>query len=411
MNIGFVGLGKLGYPVACAMNSRGVTIRGYDPLRTSHDDELWGEKGRLKEDTFKNWRDKNVNFSNFHFSNLEMIVEMSEIIFVAVQTPHDEQFDGTHALTSARSDFDYTFLEAVLKDIFDITTEKKVISVISTCLPGTMRRLVNRFGGKLDIVYNPYFIAMGTVIWDFFHPEFILVGGGSADSHEVLKNFYMDEMRLDYPYFMSLESAELAKVAYNTFIGMKIAVINTLMEICHKVPGADIDEVSGVLKLADKRILGPTYMDGGMGDGGPCHPRDNIAMSWLAQELELSFDIFGTIMKCRERQTQWIGDIVRGFAGEDLEIYILGSAYKPETDLTDGSSAILLMGLLAEKTPVMVNPPYARNLTPKEKAVYIIGCKHEEFQDYTFAKGSIVIDPFRYIPNQLDVKVIRIGEA
>lgn len=410
MKIGFIGLGKLGYPVACAMNSKGMEVYGYDPKRTSHDVPIEGEKGIDNFDTFEEWKAARCDMSRFHLTTLEEVVEKSELIFVAVQTPHEEQFDGTHVLTSKRADFNYTFLEAVLKDIFDIVRDKKVISIISTCLPGTTHRFVDRFGGKLDIVYNPYFIAMGTVVHDFFNPEFTLIGGASKSSRDILQQFYMRDMQLGYPYFMSLESAEVTKMGYNTLIGMKIAVINTLMEVCQKVPGANINEVSGALKLANKRIVSTAYMEGGMGDGGPCHPRDNIAMSWLAKELELSFDIFGVIMRCREEQTKWIADTAIHSAGDEGDIYILGSSYKPETDLVDGSAALLLMELLGTNRSMVLDKPTDRITVSREAAVYIVGCKNKEFRDYTFAQGSVVIDPFRYIPDQPGVKVIRIGE-
>ena len=99
------------------------------------------------------------------------------------------------------------------------------------------------------------------------------------------------------------ENAEAIKVAYNTYISMKIAYANTWMEICHKIPGTDVDQVTGALELATTRIMSPKYLTGGMGDGGGCHPRDNIALSWLARELDLSYDFFEHLMIARERQT------------------------------------------------------------------------------------------------------------
>ena len=109
---------------------------------------------------------------------------------------------------------------------------------------------------------------------------------------------------------MSIDSAELTKVAYNTFIGMKIVFANTLMEICHKSPGANVDDVTGALKKARRRLLGPLYLDGGMGDGGGRHPRDNIAMSWLARKLPLSHDMFENLLTARECQTEWLVELM-----------------------------------------------------------------------------------------------------
>ena len=133
-------------------------------------------------------------------------------------------------------------------------------------------------------------------------------------------------------------------MAYNTFIGMKIAFANTMMEICHKT-GADVDAVSDAMSLATERLISGRYLRGGMGDGGGCHPRDNIAMSWLAGELDLSYDFFDSLMKCREEQTMWLANLIKEeLQGNDHlnEVIILGQAFKEETNLTVGSPATLL---------------------------------------------------------------------
>jgi UDPglucose 6-dehydrogenase len=141
----------------------------------------------------------------------------------------------------------------------------------------------------------------------------------------------------------TIKTAELTKVAYNTFIGLKIAFGNTMMEICEKT-GADVDDLVDALSLATERVISPAYLRGGMGDGGGCHPRDNIALSWLARELGLSYDLFEALMICRERQTEWLADLIP--AGE---VEIQGKAYKPGTNLTVGSPALLMASMLTER--------------------------------------------------------------
>src|SRR5258708_38705322 len=91
---------------------------------------------------------------------------------------------------------------------------------------------------------------------------------------------------------------------------MKIAYANAIMEICHKVPGCNVDEVTAGLSMATGRLLSSKYLAGGMGDGGGCHPRDNIALSWLARELGLRFGFFESLMIARERQTEWLAPFV-----------------------------------------------------------------------------------------------------
>ena len=225
---------------------------------------------------------------------------------------------------------------------------------------------------------------------------------------------------------MSIESAELTKVAYNTFISLKIAFANTIMEICHdeSLPGANCDEVMGALKQAKMRLISPAYLNGGMGDGGGCHPRDNIAMSWLAREKGLSFDLFEAAMKSREGQAYWKAMMLCQLARENLlPIIILGIAYKPGTNLTVGSPALLVACYIKElgakdsrfKDYIHLNTIDERVSGVVDErmgmAVYLIGCLHSEYKGMKFPEGSIVVDPFRVIPDQEGVRVIRLGEG
>ena len=190
------------------------------------------------------------------------------------------------------------------------------------------------------LLYNPFFIAMGTTIPDFRDPEFVLIGTDGAVPGPLI-DFY--KTIHERPAFVTtIKTAELTKVAYNTFIGLKIAFANTMMELCEKT-GADVDDLVDALSLADKRLLSPAYLRGGMGDGGGCHPRDNIALSWLAREHNLSYDLFSALMECREKQTEWLASLI-----PDGDVELMGKAYKPGTNLTVGSPATLLGNILSE---------------------------------------------------------------
>ena len=403
MNVGFVGLGKLGFPVATAMASRGITVHGVDPWSNGPPDTS-GERGMADA--------MEAAGNRLHHVDLEAAVANCTVVFVAVQTPHESWFEGVTPLSDDRSDFDYTALKTAVADIADqaATQDKHLtISVISTVLPGTMRReIVPLLGSRCTLVYNPSFIGMSTVIRDFLDPEFVLLGG---DHDGTVENVYRRVYgALDRPRHVrtSIENAELIKVAYNTFIGLKIAFANTLMEVCHKT-GCDIDEVTGALKQAHRRLISPAYLDGGMGDGGGCHPRDNIALSWLARELDLSYDLFGAAMEARERQARWLGDLLLEHA-DGLPLAILGSEFKPGVDSETGSAAVLCANLLRRRSHDVVcfrrvAPPPARPMA------YLIGCRHPGYERLRFPAGSVVIDPFRYIPDQDGVTVIRVAEG
>ena len=412
MNIGFIGLGKLGLPCALAVESRGHKVVGYDPSEQVKD-IIDTKKLQYQEI----WAQEHLEKSKIEIKSMEEVVGESEIIFVPIQTPHDPLYEGITRLPDERVDFDYTFLKKGIKDLSEEIwhqQSKKVVIIISTVLPGTIRREIKPLiesNPYFKLCYNPFFIAMGTTMRDFLHPEFVLFGHDDDWALDKSEKFYRTISHA--PVFKTtIENAELIKVLYNTFISTKLAFSNTVMEMCHKLPNTNCDDVMNALSLGTKRILAESYWSGGMGDGGGCHPRDNIALSWLSRELDLSHDWFENIMKQRENQTDWLCDLIEEHC-EDKKILILGKSFKSETNLTVGSPSILLKNLLEERGhKVSMWDPYVdihKLLTGKEPMVYFIGTKHPDFTSYSYNQGSIIIDPWRYIPEQNNCEVIHIG--
>jgi UDPglucose 6-dehydrogenase len=299
-----------------------------------------------------------------------------------------------------------------LSDEIERQGKNKVVVIISTVLPGTIRnQIIPLLGKHTKLCYNPFFIAMGTTMNDFLNPEYILFGVDDDEAALKAENFY--KTLHDRPFYKTnIESAELAKVAYNTFISTKISFVNVLMELCHKMPGANVDEVTNALKLANKRLISTSYLTGGMGDGGGCHPRDNIALSWLARKHDLSFDFFDSIMMQREKQSDWLAELIISELRPDDELYIMGKSFKPETNITTGSTSILLANILEERENIKVNsfdPFIDEKELDFKVGVYFIGTKHPQFTTFNYPKGSIILDPWRYIPDIKGVKVIGIG--
>ena len=139
-------------------------------------------------------------------------------------------------------------------------------------------------GTGFGVCYSPEFIALGSVIRDFLNPDFLLIGELDARSGEHLAACYADIMGASTPVQrMSLENAELAKIAVNSFVTTKITFANMLAELCGAMPGGDIDVVSDAIGM-DTRI-GRKYLTGGLGFGGPCFPRDNVALAFIANAL------------------------------------------------------------------------------------------------------------------------------
>jgi UDPglucose 6-dehydrogenase len=417
MNVGFMGLGKLGLPCALAVEMRGHKVIGYDPS-PSVKEILDTKKLPYKEIWAQDYLDK----SNIKIKSVKELVEHSDIIFVPIQTPHGEKFEGTTRIPNDREDFDYSYLIDGLTELdYELFQQKKemTVIVISTVLPGTIRRDIKPLLSEYTkLCYNPFFIAMGTTMEDFLRPEIILFGVDDEEAAKKAKKFYRTINHAPF-YETTIENAELIKVAYNTFIGTKIAYVNTLMEMCHHLPNTNVDEVMNALKMCNKRIISDKYLSGGMGDGGGCHPRDNIALSWLSDELGLRFNWFDNIMKQREVQTEWLVDMIEK-ESNGLPITILGKSFKPQTNITTGSPSILLFNILRERglSATMYDPyidePFGDWQDMSEydglPQCYFIGTKHEDFVNFPFDDESIIIDPWRYIPDKEGCKVIRIGD-
>lgn len=336
---------------------------------------------------------------------IEQVISNSDIVFVAVQTPHSREYEGVTPTPDTTRDFDYSYLESCISSIatYVKNSENKNLDVviISTVLPGTIRSKILPLvaGTNINIMYNPYFIAMGTTINDFLNPEFTIIGTkDDSRSWDNLASIYKDILTCEI-LPMSYEEAELVKVSYNTFIGMKIVFANTLAEIVAKI-GGNVDVVTKALSKATTRVLSEKYLSAGMGDGGGCHPRDQIAMSWLAKKLNLSVNLFEFLSKARDKQTKRHAELIRDKWKElDYPVVILGEAYKKDINLTVGSPSILLQYYLEELgVPFTVFDPV---VYPEQKAdfqgphIFYVATPHTVFSNLALPLESRVLDPWR----------------
>jgi len=401
MKVGFVGTGKLGLPVALVYATRGHELLCYDPMYdpdTNPLDKLVEEErdppsnGSLRE-----WlRDKTLSFQ---FTTLSHVVNESDLIFVAVQTPHNPTYEGATRIPEQRVDFEYSYLRSAMKDISDLCNRPTPVIIISTVLPGTLRReILPLLSENVKLCYNPYFIAMGTVASDCLYPEFILFGRHDEATADLAQKFY--KTICDAPVFTtSIENAEMIKVTYNTFITTKTVLGNTIMDLCSRLPGTNCDEVLRGLSLGTRRIMSPAYLRGGMGDGGGCHPRDNIALSWLSRSVGLHYDYYDHIMKLREAQCETIAMTLKRLVSTHPEkpVWLLGKSFKPNTAITTGSSAVLLGHVLEERgVAYTFHDPHTGDFDePTVSSIVCMTCSHDKFLSYRLPPGSILVDPHR----------------
>ena len=403
MNIGFIGIGKLGMSCAETMATK-HTVVGYDIYPKSSD--------KIKIAT-----------------QIKDAVVGKDLVFIAVQTPHDPTYGGDQPITHLKNkDFDYTLVNSVLKQVNEYATKDQLVVLISTVLPGTTRKELRNNITNARFIYNPYLIAMGSVEWDMVNPEMVIIGtenGSETGDAKILIDFYRTLMENDPRYVVGTwDEAECIKVFYNTFISAKIGLVNMIQDVAIKQGNINVDVVTSALASSTMRIMGPKYMTAGMGDAGPCHPRDNIALRYLAESLDLGYDLFDTIMKARERQAKNMARYIYDNR-EGLPVYIHGKAYKPNVAYTEGSYSLLVGYYLKE---MGIDPVYIDPLTEESNPLSIMGCvllAHNQQVTYgysgvtdeqglyaTIVPGSIVIDPWRkYTSDNPMIKVIHYGNT
>jgi UDPglucose 6-dehydrogenase len=408
--IGFIGLGKLGLECAEIFAGRYRTL-GYD---------VSPRKSDLVE---------------IKASIHEVLVE-SQWIFIAVPTPHADGYDGSVPSSELPpTDFGYDDVMTVLESIKQHCDHEKNIVLISTVLPGTVRkRFANEIDPQHNFFYNPYLIAMGSVKWDMVNPEMVMIGTDRDDKAlaQTLIDLYQPIMQNDPRYVTGTwEECEAIKIFYNTFISAKIALVNMIQDFATRIGNINVDVVTDALAGSTMRIMGAKYMTAGMGDAGACHPRDNIALRWLAQEYDLGYDLFATIVLARERQARnlawYLIDVAERY---DLtgSIVIHGKAYKPDVPYCIGSYSTLIghyiqengiqvkyLDPLADDTTDVVNSldqPAVVLLAHNRHVTY--GYTGNDLDDRFYSEippGSILVDPWRRLNTDDRYTVIHYGNT
>jgi UDPglucose 6-dehydrogenase len=406
--IGFVGIGKLGLDCAEVMAEK-HDVWGYDIYpRTSDSVKVCG---------------------------IEELCENAEWIFIAVPTPHAEGYDGSVPSSHMTpKDFGHeAVIDAITKVNRYAKTSKKVV-LISTVLPGTTRnKFITLLDKKHQFLYNPYLIAMGSVKWDMANPEMVIIGtedGSLTGVAGELIDLYKTMMQNDPRYEVGTwDECEAIKIFYNTYISAKVGIVNMIQDFAMKIGNINVDVVTNALARSTMRLQGPKYMTAGMGDAGACHPRDNIALRWLAEHYEVGYDLFDTIMHAREIQAKNLGlFLVEQAKASGLPIVIHGKAYKPDVEYCIGSYSTLVGHYIKEAgLPVVYVDPLADNKDDvvsavNGAAVYLWAHNRKITYEYTgeqldtkpycnIAPGSIIVDPWRKLTSSDSVKVIHYGNT
>ncbi len=251
-------------------------------------------------------------------------------------------------------------------------------------MPGSIQNVVRptlestsnkKCGIDFGLCYNPEFVALGDVVRGMVKPDFILIGESDKRAGNILsriqKRICENSPKIER---MDFANAELAKISINSFVTMKMSFANTLAEICEKMPGGDVRKVTKAIGR-DNRI-GPTYLKGALGYGGPCFPRDNIAFATFAKRIGAQ----GRLATTTNEVNQWQTDrILQRIESEGItppfRVSVLGLSYKPNTNVTEASQSLLLATSLAKKGfEVHVYDP---SIIATNDAIKVRGIAHE----------------------------------
>jgi len=296
---------------------------------------------------------RNVRAGRLSFTtSIKEGVDNSEIIFIAVHTP-----------SKPNGEADLCYVEAVSREVAQTMNGYKVIVEKSTVPVETGKwisrtvKLNNKKNISFDIVSNPEFLREGSAVYDFMHPDRIVLGVGSKKAERIMRELYQP---LDAPIIVTdIESAEIIKHASNSFLAMKISYINAIANICEKA-GADIRKVAEGMGY-DGRI-GRDFLNAGIGFGGACLPKDLQAFVGITQKLGYEFELLKVVEKINHEQREFLVNKVRDAIWniKGKTIGILGLAFKANTDdMRNAPSIEIIQMLQREEAKIKVYDPVA----------------------------------------------------
>ncbi|HMD30944.1 MAG TPA: UDP-glucose/GDP-mannose dehydrogenase family protein [Candidatus Acidoferrales bacterium] len=310
--------------------------------------------------------------------DLPAAVRGSETIFICVGTPPLENGEA-----------DLSSIEAVARVIASESRGDKLVVEKSTVPVRTgeqLRRALEVYGrangAKFQVVSNPEFLREGSSVFDFLHPDRIVVGVENAEAGEKMREIYRPILERKFacpvhapaaagcptnrpPQFVvtTINSSELIKHASNSFLALKISFANVLADLCERL-GANVEEVTNAMGM-DPRI-GPQFLNAGIGFGGFCFPKDIQAFYRLAERAGVDFTLLKEAERInKDRVSSFLEKARRAlWVLKGKQVGLLGLAFKPHTDDIRFAPALeILKQLLAEGASVRAYDPQAMKKT------------------------------------------------
>jgi len=384
--ISIIGTGYVGLVGGVCLADFGNTIINVD-IDEEKIEQLQRGEVPIYEQGLQDMLDKNREEGRITFTtDMKAAVEESEVIFISVGTPPDE--DGSADLTAV--------LE-VAKSIGQHMNGYKVVVDKSTVPVGTGRKVEATIQQELDnrganfdfsVVSNPEFLREGKAVHDFTHPDRIVIGTESEKARNILSEVYRALYLNDVPFvYTNLETAEMIKYASNAFLATKISFINEMAILCEKV-GANVQQVARAMGM-DGRISSK-FLHSGPGYGGSCFPKDTRAIVRIAREQDVDLKVIQAGIEANEYQKEYMVEKIAGRLDDlsDKTLGILGLSFKPETDdMRESPALTILPELIEEGAKIRAYDPQAIDESTwrlKEYEQDIIYCANE----YDTMKGA-----------------------
>jgi UDPglucose 6-dehydrogenase len=420
--ISVVGLGKLGSPMAACFAAKGFEVIGVD-LDQAKVEALGAGRAPVFEPQLQETIDRSDGRLRAT-TDLAEAVAATEATFVVVATPSEPE--GGFSLKYVLPAFETIGASLRDKDGYHL------VVLTSTVMPGATHEVVRpvleetsgkQCGVDFGLCYSPEFIALGSVIRDFLNPDFLLVGESDTRAGGMLSAIYERACDNAPPVArMNFVNAELAKLSVNAYVTTKIAFANTLARMCERLPAADVDVVTGALGL-DTRI-GPKYLRGAISYGGPCFPRDNLALAALARSIDAPSLLAEATDRSNREGTADLATLVEEHLTDGGTVGVLGLSYKPSTDVVEESAALLLVSeLMSRGVDVVSFDPAAMDNAARvlgegarfaasaeacvrEADVVVVATPWRDFADLDpahFAAASrrtVLIDCWRFLPRE-----------
>ena len=371
-NICVVGVGYVGLATAIGLADFGNYVIAID-IDQSKIQQLQNGNMIIYEQGLQELLTRNTSANRHKFTNsLKDALDNSEVVFIAVGTPENGNGDGS---------VDIQYVENAVNDVIQNSNSYKVLVIKSTVPVGYNRKVnerIKKANRDMDVVSNPEFLREGKAVYDFFHPDRVVIGTDSEKAKEIMRDVYRTLNRINVPFLWTdWESAELIKYASNGFLAIKIAYINQLACLAEQI-GADIISIAKGMGM-DGRI-GPKFLHAGPGYGGSCFPKDTKALSAISHKVGVPISIVDAVIEANKKQKMRIVERLKkrmpNISGKTIGI--LGLAFKAETDDIRESPAIDIVDeLLKLGAIVKVHDPQAMHNFKEKYEDKVSYCNNE----------------------------------